>query len=106
MRGAALELVADRRGVEVALHLVDESRAAVELRRGERAVRGPAEGALVEPGDVGGDQLALAAAERVGAAQQHLGELAQRPGGLGPELEPAADPGDSFGRAMCGTASE
>ena len=54
-------------------------------------MRALTEKAFVQVRDVGGDQLALTAAECVLAAQENLCQLQQRPCGLGPEHHRAAD---------------
>ena len=92
------QLVADRSARRVALHLLDQGHPSLELHRGEGAVRRLAERALVQIRDVGGDQFALAPAQGVLVAKQNLGEVAERPGGLGAECESAPDSGDPFGQ--------
>ena len=64
-----------------------------------------AEEALVQVRDVGSDQLALAARQRVVAAQEHLGQLEQRRGGLGPEGQTAADAAVPSDTSMWGNRS-
>ena len=92
------ELVADRRLLGIALDLLDEGASAVELHRGEGAVGGLAEDAVVEARHVRRDQLALAAAERVVLAQEDLRELGERHSGLGTKRHRAADAGNPLGK--------
>jgi hypothetical protein len=83
----------DRRGVWIALDVLDQFDTAVELQSGERAVRVLAEDGPVAAGDVGRDQLPVASRQRVVCAQQLLRESIEVYGCFGPELHRAADSG-------------
>ena len=85
------ELGRNRGGAQVGERLLDLRHASRQLRRRGSAVRARAVDAVVPFRHVGRDQLALAAGERVVTAQQNLGELRQRPGGLRPVGEQRAD---------------
>src|SRR5262249_37491112 len=69
------QLRGDRGLRGVGPHLVHQGHPLGQLGGGERGVRGGAEHAVVAARDVGGDQLPLAPAEGVLAAQQHLGQV-------------------------------
>ena len=92
------QLGRDRGAVQVGAHLVDQGHALVELGGGERRVRVQQKLQSLRAGDVGGDQLALAAGQRVAAAQQHLGQLVQRLGRLRPEPHRSGDAGELLSR--------
>jgi len=88
-----LELGRHRRLLQVGAYLANQRHAFGQLGGGERRVGGRAERALVEPGHVRRDQLALSPGERVRPAEQYLGKLAQRARCLGPVIQQAGDSG-------------
>ena len=102
------QLRADRRGVLVGRHLVDQGHPGGQLGGGEGRVGGAAEPALVETGDVGGDQLPLPGV-RVGCGAR----TAPRPARSAAPRSPAGsarpgDPGKAFSsrpRSMCATGT-
>ena len=88
-----LELGADVGLREVGLDLLHQRLVAAQVGRGNGAVNAVAIVGAVAAGDVGGDQLALAAAERAGPGEQDFDEGVQRPCRLWTEGHGAANAG-------------
>ena len=65
--------------------------------RRRRTVAGVAEPALVFRRDERRDHLALGAGQRVRPSEKNFGELEQRRGRFGTELQRAPDPRNAFG---------